>query len=71
MSSRLDRATFHMATPAEAEQYHRTHSPATLVGRLRAARYLNSVTYNFDLHNPPLLDRTAFLGCVHVHRYKG
>lgn len=28
--------------------------------RLIAAFYLNSVAYNFDINNPPKLDRSAF-----------
>jgi len=28
--------------------------------RLRAAAYLNSVAYNYDLNNPPRMDKTVF-----------
>jgi len=28
--------------------------------RFRAAFYLNSIAYNFDLNNPPLMDKTVF-----------
>ncbi|GAA4042922.1 hypothetical protein GCM10022409_31080 [Hymenobacter glaciei] len=39
-----------------------------MVERLRAAQYLNSVAFNFDLDNPPRLDRTAFSCRAHPHR---
>ena len=71
MSFRLDRTAFHMGTHAEAEAYHRENQPETIVERLRAAMYLNSVAYNFDLNNPPRLDRTAFSCRVHAHRRDG
>jgi hypothetical protein len=28
--------------------------------RLESAAYLNSVCYNFDINNPPKMDRTVF-----------
>lgn len=28
--------------------------------RLEAAAYLNSVAYNYDINNPPKMDRTVF-----------
>ncbi len=28
--------------------------------RLRAAAYLNSVAYNYDINNPPRMDKTVF-----------
>ena len=71
MSFRLDRTAFHAGTHAEAEAYHRQQQPATMADRLRAAQYLNSVTFNFDLHNPPRLDRTAFSCRAHAHRQHG
>ena len=71
MSFRLDRTAFHVGTHAEAEAYHRQQQPATMADRLRAAQYLNSVAFNFDLHNPPRLDRTAFSCRAHAHRQHG
>ena len=68
MAFRLDRTAFHAGTHAEVEAYHRQHQPATMAERLRAAHYLNSVAYNFDLNNPPRLDRTAFSCRAHAHR---
>ena len=71
MFFRLNRTAFHAGTHAEAEAYHRQQQPATMADRLRAAQYLNSVAFNFDLHNPPRLDRTAFSCRAHAHRQHG
>ena len=60
MSFRLDRTAHHAGTHEQAAQYHARHQPATVAGRLRAAAYLNSVAYGYDLTNPPRPDRTAF-----------
>lgn len=68
MSFRLDRTAHHTGTHEQAAQYHASHQPATLVERLRAAAYLNSVAYDYDLHNPSRIDRTAFATRRHAHR---
>ena len=68
MSFRLDRTAFHAGTHEETEAYHRQHQPATMAERLRAAQYLNSVAFNYDLNNPPRLDRTAFSCRAHAQR---
>lgn len=60
MSFRLDRTAHHAGTHEQATQYHATQQPATMAECLRAAAYLNSVAYGYDLDNPPRLDRTAF-----------
>lgn len=58
---RLDRTAFRAGTFAETEEYYRTYwHSATMAERLRAAHYLNSVAYGFDLNNPPRVDRTVF-----------
>ena len=58
---RLDRTAFRAGSFAETEEYYRTHwHTATMAERLRAAHYLNSVAYGFDLNNPPRVDRTVF-----------
>ena len=61
MSFRLDRTAHHAGTHEQAAQYHARHQPATPAERLRAAAYLNSVAYGYDLDNSRLLDRTAFI----------
>lgn len=60
MEYKLDRSAFSMGSsnvqePAIAYWKNKTHEE-----RLRAAFYLNSVAYNFNLSNPPKLDRTFF-----------
>jgi hypothetical protein len=68
MSFRLDRTAFHAGTHEENAQYHAQNQPATMVERLRAAAYLNSVAYGYDLQNPPKIDRTAFSMRQHAQR---
>ena len=60
MSYKLDRTAFSMSS-------HAVHEPAitywktkTASERVRVAFYLNSVAYNFDISNPPKLDKTIF-----------
>ena len=68
MPFRLDRTAFHAGTHEETEAYHRRTQPATMAERLRAAAYLNSVAFNFDLNHPPRLDRAAFSCRAHARR---
>ena len=37
----------------------------TVDEKLAAAMYLNSIAYNFDINNPPRLDRTVFRARKH------
>lgn len=67
MPFRLDRTTFHAGTHEENARYHAQNQPATLSERLRAAAYLNSVAYGYDLNNPPRLDRTVFSMRQHAY----
>ena len=60
MKPKLDRTAFHMGTHEQTEQYHAECQPETPEERLRNAMYLNSVAFQFDINNPPRLDRTAF-----------
>lgn len=66
MPFRLDRTAHHAGTHAENAQYHARTQPATPAERLRAAAYLNSVAYGYDLDNPPRLDRTVFSSRKHA-----
>jgi hypothetical protein len=65
MQFRLDRTAFHAGTHKDTERYHAQNQPATMTERLRAVAYLNSVAFNYDLNNPPRLDRTAFAARRH------
>ena len=56
----FDRAAFEMRsseTHKPAIEYSKDMSPEE---RLAAAFYLNSVAYNFDINNPPAMDKTVF-----------
>lgn len=66
MSFRLDRTAHHAGTHEQNARYYATQQPATLIERLRAAAYLNSVAYGYDLESPPRLDRTAFSARQHA-----
>jgi len=51
-SFRLDRTAFHMGTHEETERYHARNQPATFADRLKAAAYLNSIAFRYDVHIP-------------------
>ena len=60
MAYKLDRSAFSMGSmkvQEPAATYWKTKTPEE---RLRASFYLNSVAFNFDISNPPKLDRTVF-----------
>ena len=44
------------------------NQPETLAERLRVAMYLNSVAFNFDINNPPRMDRTVFSCRAHAEQ---
>lgn len=60
MSFRLDRTKFKMQTFREASHQLEYWKTKTVEERLGAAFYLMSVAYDFDIENPPRLDRTVF-----------
>lgn len=57
---RLDRTAFKKRSYLEASNNFKYWSSKTREERLEAAHYLNSVAYNFPIHNPPRLDKTVF-----------
>ncbi|SKC11103.1 hypothetical protein [Dyadobacter psychrophilus] len=57
---KLDRTAFHAGSHEETEKYYAKNQPKTSRERLQAANYLNSVAFQFDINNPPRMDRTAF-----------
>ncbi len=57
---RLDRTQFKMQSFQEADMQQEYWKKQSSVERLQAAYYLISVAFNFNLNNPPRLDRTAF-----------
>ena len=68
MPFRLDRTAFHAGTHEETERYHARNQPETMAERLRVVAYLNSVAFNYDLNNPPRLDRTVFSARRHTDK---
>ena len=57
---RLDRKAFRAQTLKEAADHVSVYKKMTWQERLKVAAYLNSVAYNYDVNNPPRLDRTKF-----------
>ena len=57
---KLDRTAFKMQTFEEADMQYEYWKKQSIDERFRAAFYLNSIAYNFDLNNPPRMDKTAF-----------
>ncbi|MFN9803144.1 MAG: hypothetical protein ACK54Y_04905 [Bacteroidota bacterium] len=57
---RLDRTAFKAQTLKEAAQHSDYYKKLTWQERLQIADYLNSVAYNYDLNNPPKMDKTKF-----------
>ena len=57
---KLDRTAFKAHARKEAANHAEVYKNLTWQERLKIATYLNSVAYNFDLNNPPRLDRTKF-----------
>lgn len=59
-SFKLDRTAFKAQTHKEAANHASEYKKLSWQDRLRVTAYLNSFAYNFDLNNPPRMDRTKF-----------
>jgi len=57
---KLDRTLFKHQTLEEAAHHLEYWKTQSYEKRLEAANYLNSVAYNFDVNNPPRVDKTYF-----------
>jgi hypothetical protein len=57
---KLDRNAFKAQTAGEASHQYGYWKSQSREERLKAAFYLNSVAYNYDINNPPRLDRGFF-----------
>ena len=64
---RLDRTQFKMQSFQEADMQYDYWKKQTIEERMRAAYYLISVAFDFDINNPPRLDRTKFSMRKHPH----
>ncbi|MDP2174786.1 MAG: hypothetical protein Q8K70_02635 [Bacteroidota bacterium] len=57
---KMDRTVFDMFKKDEEPNDFKYWQTKTVKARLLAAAYLNSVAYNYDINNPPKVDRTVF-----------
>ncbi len=57
---KLDRTAFQGMTVQEADDYQRDYRNYSVEERLEIALYLTSIAYNFDINNPPKMDKTIF-----------
>jgi hypothetical protein len=57
---RLDKTAFSAQTVEEAANKYGYWKSQSYTERLKAACYLNSAAFNFDINNPHWLDRSAF-----------
>ncbi len=57
---RLDRSAFKAQTAEEAANHAAYYAAMTWQERLAVAAYLNSIAFNYPLHNPPRIDKTKF-----------
>ena len=57
---RLDKNSFKIHTAEEASSHAAYWKKQTVEERLRAAMYLNSVAFNYDINNPPRMDKTLY-----------
>lgn len=67
MSYKFDRTAFKAQT-FEQEQKTKTFVTASMIVRLKVSFYLNSIAYNFDINNPPRMDKTVFSMRKHEHK---
>ena len=57
---KLDRNSGKGQTHEEADKHSRFWKTKTVEERLEAVMYLNSIAFNFDINNPPRIDKTYF-----------
>lgn len=59
-SYKLDKTVFKAQTVNEASNHADYYKQLTWQERLRITAYLNSVAFNYDINNPPRMDKTIF-----------
>lgn len=57
---KLDRTAFKMQKTEEEGLEYSYWKTQPNEDRLRVANYLNSLAFNFDINNPPKMDKTVF-----------
>ena len=60
MDFKLDRTAFRATSHEEKGNNFEYWKTKTAAEKLAAAFYLNSVAFNFDINNPPKMDKTIF-----------
>ncbi len=57
---KMDKTVFDMYKKEEEPTDYKYWQTKTVRERLEAAAYLNSIAYNYDINNPPRMDKTVF-----------
>jgi len=57
---RLDRTVFKAQTAEEAADTGSYYKKLSVEERLKVAFYLNSIAYNYDVNNPPKMDKSVY-----------
>lgn len=57
---KFDRTAFKASTVEEADEDMRNYKNLSPKQRLKLAGYLISIAYNFNLNDPPKMDKTIF-----------
>ncbi len=57
---KFDRTAFKASSAEEADKEMRNYKNFTPKQRLKIAAYLISSAYNFDINNPPRMDKSIF-----------
>lgn len=57
---RLDRTAFKAQTFEEADDYQRDYTNYIFQQQFKIALYLTRTAYNFDMNNPPRMDKQLF-----------
>jgi hypothetical protein len=60
-SYKLDRTAFKAQTVNEAANHAEYYKLLTWQERLKITFYLNSVAFNYDINNPPRMDKSIFM----------
>lgn len=59
-SFKMDRTAFKGQTQQEAANHSDYYKKISWQERLKISAYLNSVAFDYDLNNPPRMDKTKF-----------
>ncbi len=57
---KLDRTSFKKQSFEDVANHSKDYKKLSVNERLKISFYLNSIAYNFDINNPPRMDKTFF-----------